>query len=57
MRQEDFVANCQQVVNKINRNGFPAWLLRKFVRKFQYKKNRTIAKFNLELNLDGLINF
>ena len=57
MRKEDFLHNCQLVIDKINVNGFPAWLLRKFVRKFQYNKSRTIAKFNLELNLDNLIDF
>ena len=57
MRKEDFIINCQLVINKINYNGFPSWLLKRFVRKFQYKKNRTIAKFNLGIGLDNLIDF
>ena len=57
MRKEDFLYNCQLVVDKIGHNGFPAWLLKKFVIKFKHRKNRTIAKFNLELNLEDHIVF
>ena len=53
----DFVFNCQLVINKIKENGFPSELLRKYVRKFKYKKGLTIAKFNFDRDLDQLLEF
>ena len=53
----DFVFNCQLVINKIKENGFPSELLRKYVRKFKYKKGLTIVKFNFDRDLDQLLEF
>ena len=57
MKREDFLFNCQLVIDKIKHNGFPTWLLKKYVRKFRYRKNRTITKFGLDHNLDDLLIF
>ena len=57
MVEQDFINNCQLVINKTLSNGFPSWLLKKFVNKFKYNKSRTIAKFNLNRNMIHLINF
>ena len=54
IREQDFLYNCQLVVNKISQNGFPAWLLRKYVRKFKYRKNRTLLKFNFDREFNDL---
>ena len=57
MEADDFIANCQLLIDKMRRNGCPVWLLRKYVKKFKYKKSRTIVKFNLNGELDMLIVF
>ena len=57
MKGEDFLFNCQLVIDKIQSNGFPSWLLKKYVNKFKYNKYRTIAKFNFNRSLVQLINF
>ena len=55
MRKEDYIYNCQLVINKIKNNGFPSWLIKKYIRKFRFRKNRTISKYNLDRNLEDLI--
>ena len=57
MLGEDFITNCQLIINKIYSNGYPNWLLKKYVKKFMYKKNRTIAKFDFDTDLINLIDF
>ena len=57
MIQQDFIFNCQLVINKINSNGFPIWLLKKFINKFTYNKRRSIVKFNLNRNMINYIDF
>ena len=57
MTEHDFIFNCQLVINKMHLNGFPSWLLKKYVNKFRYNKSRTIAKFNFNRNLIHLIDF
>ena len=57
MREQDFLYNCQLIIDKIGHNGFPAWLLRKYVVKFKNRKNRTIAKFRLDRGLNYFITF
>ena len=57
MREQDFLYNCQLIIDKIGHNGFPAWLLRKYVVKFKDRKNRSIAKFNFNRELNYLIEF
>ena len=51
MVKEDFIYNCQLVINKISNNGFPIWLLKNYVIKFQNRKNRLLTKFNLGRDL------
>ena len=57
MRKEDFLHNCQLVINKLKYNSFPAWLLKKFVKKFRFRKSRTLTKFNLEVYIDYILEF
>ena len=57
MEKRDFLYNCQLVIDKISHNGFPAWLLRRYVVKFKNKKHRSIIKFNLDRELEYLIEF
>ena len=57
MTDQDFLFNCQIVINKIRHNGFPSVLLKKYVNKFCYNKNRTIAKYNFDRNLIQHIDF
>ena len=57
MIKEDFLLNCQLIINKINYNGFPSWLLKKYVCKFKNRKSLTISKFSLEIDLNHLLHF
>ena len=57
MREQDFLYNCQLIIDKVGHNGFPAWLLRKYVIKFNNRKNRTIAKFRFDRGLNYFITF
>ena len=57
MIQQDFMYNCQLVINKIHANGFPIWLLKKYINKFTYNKRRSIVKFNLDRNMINYIDF
>ena len=43
--REDFIFNCKLVTSKLENNGCPISLLRKFVSKFFYTKKLTINKF------------
>ena len=55
--KEDLLFNCQLLVNKLQENRCPSFLLRKFVRKFEYNKRLTLSKFNLESTLCNLLEF
>ena len=57
MESHDFISNCQLVINKIRRNGFPANLVHKLVKKFKYKKAHKITKFRLPSDLNHLLEF
>ena len=43
--RDDFVLNCKLVISKLQTNGCPSSLLKKFVRKFFYTKKLTVRKF------------
>ena len=43
--REDFIFNCKLVISKLQHNGCPISLLRKYVRKFFYTKKLTVMKF------------
>ena len=57
MNIEDFLYNCQLVINKLKYNGFPAWILKKFVKKFRFRKSRTITKYNFDRDIDYILEF
>ena len=57
MEGDDFVNNCQIFINKLLHNGFPPYLLRKYVNKFEYRKQRSLNKFNFNTELKNLIVF
>ena len=57
MMGRDFLHNCQLFVDKLHQNGYPPWLLRKFISKFENKKARSFSKFNLDGELKYLIDF
>ena len=43
--RNDFVNNCKLVTSKLESNGCPVNLLRKYVRKFFYTKKLTVLKY------------
>ena len=55
--KEDFIFNCQLFINKLKQNEFPTCYLKKLVNKFQYNKNLTLSKFNLDSRLVSLLVF
>ena len=57
MAKEDFIYNCQLIINKINTNGFPMWILKKYVAKFQNNNHQLLLKFDLGMDLQHLITF
>lgn len=57
MKGCDFVYNCQLFVDKLRHNGFPPWLLKKLVSKFENKKARSLSKFNFNRELKYYVNF
>ena len=48
--RDDFIFNCKLVISKLQNNGCPNSLLRKYVKKFFYTKKLTVKKF--EENFD-----
>ena len=54
--REDFIFNCQLFVNKLLHNGFPPYIIRKYIYKFHQNKIRTVAKFNFQNNLVNYIH-
>ena len=55
--REDFLLNCQLLINKLLHNKCPSYLLKKFVRKFEFNKRLTLSKFNLDLALCNFLEF
>ena len=43
--RSDFITNCKLVTSKLENNGCPVNLLRKYVRKFFYTKKLTVMKY------------
>ena len=52
---EDFIFNCQLFINKLQENGYPIHILRKYVQKFSYNKMLTLSKYNINLHLANSI--
>ena len=55
MVKDDFIHNCQLVINKLSNNGFPMWLLKKYVTRFHNSNNRLLLKFDLGMELQYLV--
>ena len=50
----DFIDNCHLLVNKMLNNGFPLYIIKKHIRKFERCKNSSLTKFNLAAIIDQL---
>ena len=53
--RNDFIFNCKLVKSKLENNGCPVYLLRKFVKKFSYTKRLTILKYGTDFDLTNSI--
>ena len=53
--RNDFIFNCKLVKSKLENNGCPVYLLRKFVKKFNYTKKLTILKYGTDFDLTNSI--
>ena len=49
--RDDFVFNCKLVKSKLEDNGCPVNLLRKFINKFCYTKKLTLLKYGADFDL------
>ena len=54
--REDFIFNCKLVISKLQNNGSPENLLRKYVKKFFYTKKLTVMKYGQNFDFT-LANF
>ena len=55
--KEDFILNCQIFINKTLNNGFPSFLLKKYIHKFECNKKRSLLKFNFTNRLNSYLQF
>ena len=53
--REDFILNCKLVKSKLQDNGCPIAILRKYVNKFSYTKKLTLLKFGPNFDLTNSI--
>ena len=53
--RDDFIFNCKLLVSKLEDNGCPSFVLRKFVNKFKYSKKLTLSKYGLDFDLTNCI--
>ena len=53
--RNDFIFNCKLVKSKLENNGCPVYLLRKFIKKFSYTKKLTLAKYGADFDLTHCI--
>ena len=49
--RNDFIFNCRLVKSKLEDNGCPVSLLKKFINKFKYTKKMTLLKFGTDFDL------
>ena len=49
--RNDFIFNCKLVKSKLESNGCPVSLLRKYVKKFGYTKKLTLMKYGADFDL------
>ena len=53
--RDDFIFNCKLVISRLQNNGCPVGLMRKYVRKFFYTKKLTVMKFGPNFDFTNLI--
>ena len=53
--RDDFIFNCKLVVSKLQDNGCPLYILRKFVNKFKYTKKITLIKYGPDFNITNSV--